>query len=804
MRKRLYVSIVILLLLSGALGTGSSEFEGYSTLEDRLEDEFEGEIEIVNNSALRDFADENDLAGNGTEKNPYLLDNYTIDGTQERYGLYLSDIDLHFTVKDTEIFNVSQAGIGAFQVFNFTLEESLLEESNIGVWLEDSSRNEILNNRFSRLRTEGIKIKGSSSNNVFQGNEFEGCGIVIEGDAYTMRGQEMSSNTVDGDPLYYFKEGISKNVTGDVGQIIIANSSASGHKDIGPMVIDSGTVGLTIAYSNSISVENVIIKGQRKQGIHMIDSEDIMVKNSTVKNNRGNGISLSHSTQIEVENTEISFNEGTGLYTFSTSNSIFRANDIRSNGKRGIDIDTPRREINIQDRPIPSENNTVYKNSIKNSEGYGIHISGYSFDNEIFLNAVTSNRLEIQDHISAEQSQGFEKVPDDALSNHWNSKDGLGNYWGEWTGVDDNRNGIIDSPYDIEGGDSKDNFPLSSTIGPPEDVRVRPRDGASKLTWNEPTYSIFGAVEEIEIHKTDEVEDNVSFYKSVEAEKRVYIDENVSNDETYYYRLRASLRDNSSVLTERIEVTPDGTPPRIIRYNPRGENVSVDSVITVEFSERMQEGSVNISIDGIPGDLRGEDKIYHFEPSENLSYRTVYHVNVTGKDLAGNLLLEEEKINWNFTTVSTLTVRGRILDEDGKPLEGVVVDTDKGTENTTDTDGRFMIKLEHGYRSIQISKPGYEEKEISLEVKEEELAHEKTIGDIELKEEESAIEASKWFLPLVTIATGMFLLGVVATVIFFLDRSDEEEIPSEEEIYEENYEDVSQEEFDSWWNDEDR
>ncbi len=802
MKRKLYISVIILLLLIGVIGTGSGEFREsrvYSIFEDGREDEFVGELEIVNDSALREFADEQDLKGNGTKKEPYLLENYTIDGSEEGYGLYLSNIDLHFVVKNTKIYNTSQAGVGLFQVSNFTLEGCFLENTEIGVWLEDSSKNEILNSQFNQSQTEGIRIKGSSPNNLLSNNEFEGCGIVIEGEELTMRGQKISNNTIDGDPLYYFKNQVIKNLTGNVGQMIIVNSSGSSQKDIGPLRIDSGTVGLIIAYSESISVENVTIEGQKKQGLHTIGSENIELKNSTVRENQGDGISLSSSTRLKIEENEIFLNERTGIYASSISDSKFKGNHIKSNGERGIDIDTPKSEMSSSSQPAPSENNTVLKNLIERSGGYGIHLSGNSFDNEISLNAVISNRLKSQYQASSEENQAFEDLYNTTLSNHWNSEEKLGNYWGEWGGVDEDKNGIIDSPYHIEGSDSKDNYPLSSSIGPPENVRASPRDGAVRLNWNEPRYSLFGSREKIEIYK-GKMEGNVSFYKSVEGKSRGYLDENVTNNDTYYYGFRASFKENLSVMTEPIEAAPDGTSPTIIGYQPSGENISVNTVIKVGFSEIMKEGSVNISIDGVSGELVGEKDEYRFKPSENLSYGTTYHVNVTGEDTAGNLL--EGQRSWSFTTISTVTVQGRIIDKDGEPIEGVLLDPDKGTQNITDSKGKFEIKLEPGSRSVRISKPGYVEKEVTFEVGAEELGVEKTIEDIELEKEKPTIEESNWFLPLVIIATGMFLLGLVAAVLFFLDWG-VEETPSEEEIYEENYEDVSQEEFESWWNEED-
>ncbi|MBS3816391.1 MAG: right-handed parallel beta-helix repeat-containing protein [Candidatus Thermoplasmatota archaeon] len=801
MKRKLYVAVIIILLIFGTLEIVSSEsleWRDFSIGNQDAKEDVRGMIKIENNSALKEFANEHGLDGNGTIEEPYRLVNYTIDGLGQEYGLYLSTTDLHFVVEHSEIYNTSQAGIGLFQVSNFTLKNTSIRSNETGLWVDDSSKNRILGNYFSGLQEVGIKIRGSSPNNVFSNNSFEGCGISLRGDEETVRSQNISGNTISGDPIYYFKNGHMEKVTGEVGQIIIANVNGSGSSeiDIESTVIEDGSLGITIADSYNISLRNVKIENQTQKGIYISNSEKVKIEDSKIRKNGAEGIYLLYSDQISIKNNELSLNQG-GIYSYSSNNCNFTGNKIRDNRERGIELTTPNIQMDSDGDPPPNSNNTISRNLIEGSVGYAIYITGNSFENKIFLNSIVSNRREKNFQLSSVDSQAYEEIANDSLSNHWNSQEGLGNYWGNWSGVDENRDGIIDDPYPIEGSESQDSHPLSSTIGPPGNIRVRPRNGAVRLNWSEPRYSIFEPVEKIKLYKGTE-KDNCSLHAGLNSTTDGFLDENVTNGKEYYYHLSASNEMNESVLTDPVKAVPDGTPPTLVDYLPRGGNVSLNTTIEVEFSEKMDKESVDISIEGITGNITGDGKFYRFEPSGNLSYGTTYHVNVTGKDRAGNPL-ENGTASWSFSTPNTATISGRIIGEDGDPIVGVYINPDRGTKNTTGPDGRFEIQVPPGSRTIHISKPGYVEEEINIEV---EPGQTKKTGEMDLQKEEMGGEGSTWFWPLIVIASGMFVLGVIAAVTFMWGWRKREKA-DEKEIYEgEDYEDVSQEEFESWWEDE--
>ncbi len=513
---------------------------------------------------------------------------------------------------------------------------------------------------------------------------------------------------------------------------------------------------LMIADSSSIEVENAVIpKGSI--GLTVIHSENISVKNVTIEGQTKAGMYLRGVKNVSVESSRIAENHGDGLNVYS------------------------------------SKNITITDNLIERSGGYGITIEE-SIDVGIYLNALRWNRMDSYVRSGSFPSQA--KEDERSSSIRWNSTH-FGNHWSPWNTTARDRSGVMTEAYEIEQG-AKDHHPLSSMIGPPVDISVQPRDGAVILNWSEPRYSIFEPFSHVKIYRGSE-EDNVSLYKETGAETRGIVDENVSNDETYHYGLIASNQINSSFLSPLVRVRPDGTLPRGVEYSPKGEEVAVDSTITVIFSEDMLEDTVNISVKGVSGNLTGGGSTYHFEPEGDLNYGETYRVEVRGKDTARNRL-EGGSMYWTFTTTSAATVRGKIISADGEPIEGAVIVSESGGHNITDSTGTFEMKLEYGESTLVINREGYFEKEVNVETG---PGEEIDIGVIEMEKEGGEGKISRWLWPMLIFTFAVILLGILASLVFLRRLKDRDTVYEEDAYEEDSYEDLTQEEFDTWWDEED-
>lgn len=100
----------------------------------------------------------------------------------------------------------------------------------------------------------------------------------------------------------------------------------------------------------------------------------------------------------------------------------------------------------------------------------------------------------------------------------------------------------------------------------------------------------------------------------------------------------------------------DITAPSIIGVFPLGNNVPLNTQITITFNVSMNTSSAESAFSTVPatsGTFSWSGNTMTYTPGSNLNYNTIYNVSVgTGaKDSAGNKMLSS--FNWEFTTVAT-------------------------------------------------------------------------------------------------------------------------------------------------------
>ncbi|MFX1268994.1 MAG: NosD domain-containing protein, partial [Promethearchaeota archaeon] len=375
-----------------------------------------------------------------------LIDCYGIEisdndiRVNEDYGIVIEYCESDISILNNKIHYGSGGGIVLGISNNALVKGNYINNPmSEGIILEESNNNKVLKNII--IRAEGIILTGSCNNfisgNIItsEDNEFETIGIWIE--------SESNYNII-------CKNYISQLTAG----ILIDN--CQGNKISNNLLNCNLYYGLRMDYSNFNTINNNIVIGNEDFGFYFYQSNNNSVSGNFIRNNAITGICLTHSNHNVVSfNTIIenkigimieeggydnslignfvsrSFNEG--IYLVECNNNIISGNMVRDNSWDGINV-------------AASSDNIITKNFIISNGMIGLRVQLDSTNNIIYQNYFVENLLG--------------NAIDDGVNNYWDNGE-IGNYWDDYTGVDENNDGIGDTPYNIPGlAGNKDYYPI--------------------------------------------------------------------------------------------------------------------------------------------------------------------------------------------------------------------------------------------------------------------------------------------------------------------------------------------------------
>ena len=154
-------------------------------------------------------------------------------------------------------------------------------QTNYGIWIRDARDAFIINNTI-HCNYDGIWLI-NSQNCTLRGNHIEGVSVALDGDTADDFLHEIdTSNTVNGKPVYYYKNQTKVNVPSDAGQVILANCVGG---NVYGLHISRVTDGVELCFSRGITVKNCKIENTVDFGIRLVHSDCNLITRNEILNN---------------------------------------------------------------------------------------------------------------------------------------------------------------------------------------------------------------------------------------------------------------------------------------------------------------------------------------------------------------------------------------------------------------------------------------------------------------------------------------------------------------------------------------
>ncbi len=233
------------------------------------------------------------------------------------------------------------------------ISDNVISSSSSNVYMRMSRSNVVVNNVLSN-GSNGIQLSGSDNNlianntildnsygvyfyfsqrNVLLNNTFIEDGIFIYGSlSYWNTHIIDPSNTINGKPLYYWKNVTGGKIPSGSGQVILANCT---QVMVENQNVSNGSVGILLGHSSNNIISNNTASSNGWYGIYLDMSDGNTIANNTVSQNGEDGLQLFFSNGNTVDGN--TFSDGTnGIKLYSSGSNTILSNNISSNTQDGL------------------------------------------------------------------------------------------------------------------------------------------------------------------------------------------------------------------------------------------------------------------------------------------------------------------------------------------------------------------------------------------------------------------------------------------------------------------------------------
>jgi len=300
-------------------------------------------------------------SGSGTENDPYIIENITINGDNSGSCLTIRDSNRYFIIRNCRFYGAGYpqtgtypAGIKLYNAGHGKLIENDCNSNYIGIYLENSHGNQITENQANIAMDAGIYLVDSNNNNIEKNIVYDGYwyGMFIIGDNNIISENIVSGNSWRGISLAW---GLN-NIISD--NLIKYNS-------YGIEIVECFSI-------NTISRNNITDNGK---GIYLTACHDAIISENKINENT-DGIYSDYNCKDNQISRNIIDNNGDGIYLdLECDYNIIYENNLDDNDNYGIYIGSSNYNLAFQ--------NTLNRNGIKNAYDQGIN---NNWDNGIIGN----------------------------------------------------------------------------------------------------------------------------------------------------------------------------------------------------------------------------------------------------------------------------------------------------------------------------------------------------------------------------------------------------------------------------------
>jgi parallel beta-helix repeat protein len=455
-------------------------------------------ITIDGNAALDTFC----TLGDGTFGNPYIIENYSIDGLGNE-GIDIRNTDKYLEIRNCKVENGTY-GIYFNNCTRVNVTNNQVGKSAYGIYLGGSVNNTIFNNSADYNNVYGIYLTGSSNNSIMDNNATNNGWHGIYLKTYS------NNNSVNGNTANYcsyegiylsksYNNSISANYLKETGGLLLTYSTGN---TLTANLLDNCGFRTTNSSNNSIDTSNKVNGKslryyENQTGVFLSSISDVgqvllvRCNNSLIEymkfTNCTGGIILENSSHNAISNMKVSNCTQIAIsLTNSLNNTI--SNNIADNSMYGLVI-------------TGSSNNSISNNTLHNNAlGMGIVFS--STNNTVSNNSAFENHVNgILFMTSSNNTVWNNTFIDNYYSNADSDSESYniwdngthGNYWGDYYSrypAAINDGSIWNTPYTINHSVSDtDRFPLvlPSPV-PPTLLTITPNpdyDGMVHLDWDD-------------------------------------------------------------------------------------------------------------------------------------------------------------------------------------------------------------------------------------------------------------------------------------------------------------------------------